>query len=240
MWNNWWVFVWLIHDAPGLSRPLKWKRERSSDLNLMNLFHMNTDSFPHMQTESCSECVCLWWNNLSSTLPVKRRLAAVLSTVCCTPSSRRFRTRRRLFGAPPDQLVHGIKLLMANYHPINLCKCWAFVKSLHCKKCHGFSKWNACSSCVSRGSSPHSRTRFNAAKTLCGGTVTSDMRCSADWRRKNTTDCLPSSDVIMRDISFKELPVFSTMSIYDSAWEIFIISTGHLKHPRHPRKLEIL
>ncbi|CAK6982757.1 Hypothetical predicted protein, partial [Scomber scombrus] len=44
---------------------------------------------------------------------------------------RRFRTRRRLFGAPPDQLVHWIKLLMANYHPINLCECRAFHKSPH-------------------------------------------------------------------------------------------------------------
>lgn len=33
------------------------------------------------------------------------------------------------FGAPPDQLVHGFKLLMANYHPINLSECWAFVNS---------------------------------------------------------------------------------------------------------------
>lgn len=73
---------------------------------------------------------------------VKHCLAGILSTVCCAWTCQRFRTRRRLFGALPHQLVHGIKLVMANYHPINHCKCWAFVNSVRCKKYHRFTKWN--------------------------------------------------------------------------------------------------
>lgn len=86
-----------------------------------------------MSTHTECSCVCGGIFRAARRL-VKRRLAAVLSTVCCLPPCWRFRTRLWLFGAPPGQLVHGFKLLMANYHPINLSECWAFVNSLCCKK----------------------------------------------------------------------------------------------------------
>lgn len=86
-----------------------------------------------MSTHTQCSCVCGGRFRAARHL-VKRRLAVVLSTVCCLPPCWRFRTRLWLFGAPPGQLVHGFKLLMANYHPINLSECWAFVNSLRCKK----------------------------------------------------------------------------------------------------------
>lgn len=86
-----------------------------------------------MSTHTQCSCVCGGRFRAARHL-VKRRLAVVLSTVCCLPPCWRFRTRLWLFGATPGQLVHGFKLLMANYHPINLSECWAFVNSLHCKK----------------------------------------------------------------------------------------------------------
>lgn len=76
--------------------------------------------------------VCLWWKISSSTPPGQAPLGR--RPLNSLPPSWRFRTRLWLFGATPGQLVHGFKLLMANYHPINLSECWAFVNSLHCKK----------------------------------------------------------------------------------------------------------
>lgn len=76
--------------------------------------------------------VCLWWKISSSTPPGQAPLGRC--PLNSLPPCWRFRTRLWLFGATPGQLVHGFKLLMANYHPINLSECWAFVNSLHCKK----------------------------------------------------------------------------------------------------------